>query len=801
MASLSIISPTELPKSDEDSWSITIDLDTAWKALVLFIASFISHWQAIGGGFIWDDDAHITRVDLRSFEGLWAIWTKLGATQQYYPLVHSFFWFEHAFWGDAATYYHIINILLHSVVAILIVAVVKKLEIRGAWLAGFIFALHPVHVESVAWITEQKNTISAIFYLAAAYYYLKFDKERLNKIYAIASVFFICALLSKTVTATLPAALLVVFWWKKGSLSLKTDVLFLLPWFAIGASGGAFTAWVERTLIGAQGPDYQSAVILTSVTRCLLAAHVIWFYLAKLLWPANLIFIYEHWSISASNPVDYIYIIALITFLILLVRFANTNTEVDSDGLIARAPLAGFLFFCGTLFPVLGFANVYPFMFSYVADHFQYLASIGIIIPIAAFLTKYIEKLSAENRGYASAIGGVFLALLGFLSWNQCSMYKDAQTLYTNTIDRNPSCWMAHNNLGAILLGQGKINEATQQFEEALKIRPRYPDAQSNMCSVLIRLGRIEEALTHGYEAVKLRASAENENNLAIALADVGRTSEAVQHYLNALTIKPNYVEVLNNLGNAYMQLGKNTEAIACYQNAIKYNSNFPDAWSNLGVILVRMGNIEDGIKADEQAVRLKLNSATYHTNLGLAYSAVGRRDEALVQLQNSLQLDSNNSEVWYNYGNILAGMGRFAEAEIPYVNTLKLNPGNIGAENNLASVYFKLGRYPEAIAHYQIAIKANPNYAEAHNNLGVALIANKLIDDGISEYNKAIALNPKYADAYNNLGLAYMNSGKIEESINLFNRSIVLNNKNPEYNSNKQKATDLLHRKDSALK
>ena len=796
MESLSTITHTELPKSDEDSWSITIDLDTAWKALVLVVASFISHWQAIGGGFIWDDDAHITRVDLRSLEGLWAIWTKLGATQQYYPLVHSFFWFEHAFWGEAASYYHITNILLHSLVALLLVAVVKKLEIRGAWLAGFIFTLHPVHVESVAWITEQKNTISAIFYLAAAYYYLKFDKERTTKIYSIASGLFICALLSKTVTATLPAALLLVFWWKRGRLSFKSDILLLLPWFVIGAAGGAFTAWVERTLIGAQGPDYQSAVILTSVTRCLLAGHVIWFYLAKLLWPANLIFIYEHWSISASNPVDYIYIIALIAFLIILVRFANKKSTVESEGRISRAPLAGFLFFCGTLFPVLGFANVYPFMFSYVADHFQYLASIGIIIPLATFLTLYIEKLSVENRGNASVIGGVFLAILGFLSWNQCYMYKDAETLYTVTIDRNPSCWMAHNNLGAILLGQGKINEATQQFEEALKIRPRYPDAQSNMCSVLIRLGRIQEALTHGFEAVKLKASAENENNLAIALADIGRTSEAVQHYLTALTIKPNYVEVLNNLGNAYMHLGKNTEAVACFQNAIKYNSNFPDAWSNLGVILVNMGNLEDGIKADEQAVRLKLNSASYHANLGLAYNTVGRRDEALVQLQNSLQLDSNSSEVWYNYGNILAGLGRFAEAETPYVNTLKLNPGNIGAQNNLAAVYFKLGRYPEAIAHYQIAIKANPNYAEAHNNLGVALIANKLLDDGILEYQKAISLSPKYADAYNNLGLAYMNSGKIEESIKLFNKSIELNNKNSEYNSNLKKATDLLHRK-----
>jgi len=772
-------------QSQNEGWTISLDVDNLWRGALLFLATLFSHWQAIGGGFIWDDDAHVTKVALRSLDGLWAIWFKLGATQQYYPLVHSFFWLEHALWGDNASFYHLTNILLHTLACFILVAVLKRLSIPGAWVAGFIFALHPVHVESVAWITEEKNTISAIFYLTAALFYFKFDQDRKPKTYALAIGVFILALLSKTVTATLPAAFLVVFWWKRGKLSFKQDVIPLIPWFILGAAGGYFTAWVERVFIGAQGADYQSAVILTPFTRVLLAGHVIWFYLAKLIWPANLIFIYQHWSISASDPFDYIYTIGVIALIAVLVRFAIKPWHGRAPDTVTRAPLAGFLLFCGTLFPVLGFANVYPFMFSYVADHFQYLASLGIIVPAAAGITIWVNKLSGESKGMGSAIGGVLLALMGFLSWNQCSMYADAETLYKVTIQRNPSCWMAHNNLGAIWLNQGRVADAQAQFEEALKIRPAYPDAQSNECSVLIRTGRYQEAAAHGLEALRLRESAENENNYAIALADLGRTAEAINHYLIALKIRPNYIEVLNNLGNAYLSLGKRDEALACYQTALKYAPNFPDAYNNSGLVYMGAGHNAEAIQAYEKAVSLNPNAPNFRGNLGLAYSAAGRNTEAIAQFQASLQLNPNAPDVWFYYGNALVALGKYTEAEQPFLNAIKLNPNYIAAENNAAAVYFKLGRVPESISHYQAAIRINPTYAEAHSNLGVALAASKLIDDAIGEYRKAIQLNPNYGDAYNNLGLALSSTGRLQEAITSFKKAIETNNKNPEYFEN----------------
>src|SRR5215467_4647730 len=185
-------------------------------AVLLAGAILFAYLPALQGSFLWDDEAHVTRPDLRSLRGLGRIWFDVGATQQYYPLLHSAFWFEHRLWGDATVGYHIVTVLLHAFAVCLLLQVLRRLKVPGAALAAAIFALHPVHVESVAWIAEQKNTLSAVFYLMAMLAYLRFDEERDMPSYSLASTFFGLALLTKTVTATLPAALLVIFWWRRG---------------------------------------------------------------------------------------------------------------------------------------------------------------------------------------------------------------------------------------------------------------------------------------------------------------------------------------------------------------------------------------------------------------------------------------------------------------------------------------------------------------------------------------------------------------------------------------------------------
>ena len=247
-------------------------------ALLLIAAAAVAYFPALNGAPIWDDDAHLTKPELRSLEGLIRIWTQPGATQQYYPLVHTVFWVEHQFWGDAPLWYHVANLLIHCVSALLLLRILRKLEIPGAWLAALIFALHPIQTETVAWISELKNVLSGLFFFGSILTYLRFNESRHLSYYCLSLALFVAGLMSKSVIATLPVMLVVIFWWKQGNLSLKRDVVALLPFLAFGAGFGMFTAWVERNLIGAQGPEFNYTII----ERGLIAGRAIWFYLSKL---------------------------------------------------------------------------------------------------------------------------------------------------------------------------------------------------------------------------------------------------------------------------------------------------------------------------------------------------------------------------------------------------------------------------------------------------------------------------------------------------------------------------------------
>ena len=327
-----------------------------WTAALILGLTFACYWPALNGGLVWDDSAHVTRAELQSGAGLWRIWSDPHATQQYYPLLHSAFWIEHRLWGDATLGYHLANVLQHATAACLLVLILRRLNVPGARVAGLLFAVHPVCVESVAWISEQKNTLSLVFYLTAALAYLRFDRDRrhpsAHRAYLLASLLFILALLTKTVTATLPAALLVVFWWRRGRISWRRDVVPLVPWFVLAIASGLFTAWVERRLIGAEGAAFD----LTLAQRCLLAGRAIWFYLGKLLWPVHLVFVYPRWDVktAAAGWTGYLALSVLVTAALWILRRRM------------RGPLAAWLFFVGSLFPALGFLNVYPFLFSCV---------------------------------------------------------------------------------------------------------------------------------------------------------------------------------------------------------------------------------------------------------------------------------------------------------------------------------------------------------------------------------------------------------------------------------------------------
>ena len=564
-------------------------------AALLFGSVLLAYFPALHGGLIIDDSAHITGARMQSLDGLWRIWFELGATTQYYPVLHSAFWIEHRLWGDAVLGYHLTNALLHAAAALLVVALVRRLSLPGAWLAGFLFALHPVCVETVAWISEQKNTLSAVFYLGAALLYLDFDRTRRKSRYCLALGLFALALMSKSVTATLPAALLVILWWRRGRIEWKRDWLPLLPWLALGAAGGLFTAWVERRYIGAEGAEFA----LTAVERCLVAGRALWFYAWKMAWPANLTFIYPRWRVDAAAWWQYLFPVAALAAAVGLSIAARRR----------RGPLAAFLFFAVTLSPALGFLNVYPFMYSFVADHYQYLASLGIIVPAAYGLA----MASGRRPGAARALGVILALALGACTWRQSAMYRDAETLYRETLARNPACWMAQNNLGKLLMEvPGRLPEAIGYLEASLRIEPNRAMTHYNLGSALAMTpGRLPDAMSEFESALRLDPEfAEAHDGLGKAFMAAGRSTEGLAEFETAVRLAPDNARIHNNLGTTLARIGRAPEAMSEFRAALRIDPDFALAHVNLGNDLSRAGQLREAISEYEEALRIQPSEA-----------------------------------------------------------------------------------------------------------------------------------------------------------------------------------------------
>src|SRR2546430_3837444 len=315
-------------------------------AIALLTITLLAYSPAWNGKPIWDDDQHLTKPELRSWNGLEQIWANVGVTHQYYPIVHTLFWIEQRLWGDRFLYYHLINVLLHCGTALLLVSVVRELRLPGAWLAGALFALHPIEAESVAWMSELKNSLSGTLFLSSALLYLKFDRKRGRLTFFVSFGLFVLALLSKSAICVMPAAILVVLWWRQRQLLWKRDALPLVPFFVVGICGGLFTAWVERRFVGATGTAFNLSII----DRVLIAGRVFWFYLWKLFWPAKLLFVYPRWDINPAVWWQYLFpVSAFLLFATLFLFWRRLS-----------GALSGFLVFAVMLFPALGFFNVYP---------------------------------------------------------------------------------------------------------------------------------------------------------------------------------------------------------------------------------------------------------------------------------------------------------------------------------------------------------------------------------------------------------------------------------------------------------
>ena len=519
------------------------------NAVLLASLVLVVFLPALWAGWIWDDDRYVTTNHaLRSLRGLLSIWSDVHTEPQYYPLTHSVLWLQYHLWGLHPLGYHVVNLALQAANAVLLWWLLEALAVPGAWFAAALFAVHPVQVETVAWITEQKNLLSVFFALLCA---LAWRKERYGAMLAL----FAAALLSKSVVAVLPAAFLVLAWWKKGKLG-REDVQPVLPMFAMALAMGALTVWIERH-VGASGAEYA----LSAADRVLIAGRALLFYAGKVLLPFELTFIYPRWDVDAASLAQWVYPFTATALLVLLFLARRR---------FGRGPAAMAFLFAGILFPALGFFNVYPMRYSFVADHFQYLACAALFAGAASLIKEAAPR-------------ALVLGALGLLSFFRAFAFHDSLSLWNDTIAKNPDSWMVRYNVGASLAGLGRWNEAEPWFRSALALRPGDAGVHNNLGTLLLNAGKPAQAIEEYRLALRLDpASYEAHNNLGAALVGMGKTRDAVEEYEQALKLKPDLARGWFNLGEALGELGRYKEGADCLARALEIQPDYPDARADL---------------------------------------------------------------------------------------------------------------------------------------------------------------------------------------------------------------------------
>ena len=680
------------PQSNNRWWN------QVWLPGLLLVAAVIFAYQPVWhAGFIWDDDNYVTNNPLlTASDGLSRIWFSLDSPSQYFPLVYTIFRLEHALWGLNPAGYHWVNILLHAVNALLAWRLLKRLNVPGAWLAAAIFALHPVNVESVAWITQLKNILCLLFCLLSLLAWVEVvEKAESSRVkakmgYGLALAFYALALFSKTTACTLPAALLLIPWLKHKPVNWSRLVQ-VVPFVALGIGMGLVSMWWEKHHQGTEGAVYAIGL----VERILIASHAVWFYAGKLIWPVNLTFNYPLWTINPADPLAYGWLAAGAgsgAVIYYARRFVGRSVEVAA------------MFYVAALSPLLGFIMLYTFRYTFVADHYQYVATLGPMALLAAAISTASWLSGKKNQFLKPALCGALLAVLGVLTWRQCGMYTDLEALWRTTIARNPQSFMARNNLGTVFLQKGRLEEAVACFQEALEIQPDSPNAHFNLGHILLKQGRLDEAAAHFQRVLEIQPNdPKTHSDLGLVLMQQGQTDEATAHFLKALEIQPDFAEAHYNLGNCLFQKGRVDEAIAHYQKVLNVRPENAEVQNNFGWILLQNGRVDEAIVHFQAALKIQPGNALTHNNLAIALLRKGQAREAVAQYQSSLELQPDNTDILFNLAWVLATWPEAAVRNGPQALELarranQLTGGTTPAIlRTLAAAYAESGQFTEA--------------------------------------------------------------------------------------------------------
>ena len=569
--------------------------------LGLVCLTFASYAPVFHAGYVWDDDAWLTQNPaIRDTHGLHAIWTSVPR-MQYYPLLFTSYWVEYRLWGLEPLGYHVVNLVLHATNALLVGLLLRALGVPGAYWVAALFAVHPMHVESVAWVTERKNVLSGALALGSALAYLKFRSDGSRRAYGAALALFAGALLSKTATATLPVALAIVDAWKSWPPRWKV-LKPLAPFVLIASAMAMVTIVLEKGMVEVVSPDF----ILSPWQRILVASRGLLFYPFKLLVPYPTIFNYPRFDVEHATAAA-LAAPAAVALIAAGLAYAWTKGR--------HGPACAALAYAVTIFPALGFFDVYAFRFSFVADHFGYLASIP-VLAVLPFAGTWIASREVR-RGIAIAV----VAVLAVLTFRQASAYHDEATLWRDTIAKNPDSWIAHHNLATLLSKTNELDRAIAEFGEALRCKPASAESYTGRGLAYLKQGRADLALPDLDRAVQLDPSYPQAYlNRGDALSAAGRPQDAIPDFDRFLATNPGYALAYRSRAMAYVQLGRDQAALDDLTRAVTIEPSSAELLTRRAFVLVRMTRHDAALADLAEASRLDPKLAIAYVLRGGVY-------------------------------------------------------------------------------------------------------------------------------------------------------------------------------------
>jgi tetratricopeptide (TPR) repeat protein len=740
-----------------DHWSLVTGRSAPWRiallAAFLFSAVIFAYQPAWNAGFIWDDDEYVTHNPLLTApDGLRRIWFSTDSPSQYFPLVYTSFRAQHALWGLNPAGFHWVNILLHAVNALLLWRLLVRLAIPGAWFGAALFALHPLQVESVAWITELKNVQSLFFTLLVLLAWERFTAAppaqparvsgssllttRYSLLYLAAAL--VCnalALFSKTTACTIPAALVLILWLRHRPITV-IRWLQIAPFVVFGLIMGLVSVWWERNQQGTDGAEFSYGAI----DRVLIAARALSFYLGKLLWPENLTFSYPLWSIDPRSAAAWAWFLPLAA-VAGVVFFLRRR--------LGRGPETAVVFFVATLLPLLGFFMLYTFRYTFVADHYVYVALIGPAALAGAGLAWVAARLRAVHSLLPPILCAGLVLGLATLSWRQSRMYTDLRTLWETTIARNPDSFMGHNNLGAIHLREGRIDQAVASFEHALVLKPGHTHALANLANARLAQGQAADALALFRQVLDLAPNdAKAHADLGQALEATGSATDAESHYRRAIALDDTLAEGHFLLGRRLLSLGRLPEAAPHLERALALYDAYAEAHYHLGLVRLAEERPADAANCFRRTLNLAPDHLFALNNLGLLLVGAGRPAEAEPLHRHAAALRPADPDTRHQFARTLLALGRPVEALDELRETLRLAPDRVPARLDLAQTQIELGRYADAALTLEAHLARHPQDYEARHGLGRVLLADGRSDAAADAFRQVLVSAPDHADA-----------------------------------------------------